>query len=100
MNDRQDALAAAAIMIIHLETFAKPLSPQAVATVGRISANPTRSMIPGFGVDFTIDRFRPDAAPYSPARSAPSTRIAEIAANRNGTRMRRHRNPAHRLIKR
>jgi hydantoinase/carbamoylase family amidase len=55
MNHRADALAAAADVILHVEAVARHLSPQTVATVGRIECEPNAiNVIPG-RVSFTID---------------------------------------------
>jgi hydantoinase/carbamoylase family amidase len=55
MNHRSDALAAAADVILHVEAVARHLSPQTVATVGRITCEPNAvNVIPG-KVTFTID---------------------------------------------
>jgi allantoate deiminase len=55
MNHRSDALAAAADVILHVEAVARHLSPQTVATVGRIFCEPNAvNVIPG-KVTFTID---------------------------------------------
>jgi allantoate deiminase len=62
MLDRFDALAAAATVVVQIETLAKQLSPQTVATVGRINCRPNAiNVIPG-EVDFTIDFRSPDPA--------------------------------------
>jgi allantoate deiminase len=83
MSDRQDALAAAAIMIIHLETFAKHLSPQAVATVGRINVQPNAiNVIPG-RVDFTIDFRCPDPGLLIKGDQQIHHFIADVAAKRS-----------------
>jgi acetylornithine deacetylase/succinyl-diaminopimelate desuccinylase-like protein len=62
MLDRFDALAAAATVVVQLESLAKSLSPQTVATVGRLNCRPNAiNVIPG-QVDFTIDFRSPDPA--------------------------------------
>ena len=55
MNDRHDALVGAATIITQLEEMAKALSPQAVATVGRLENHPNAVNVISDRVTFTID---------------------------------------------
>jgi hydantoinase/carbamoylase family amidase len=62
MRTRKDALAAAAPIIIQVEAMAKDLSPQTVATVGRLDCEPNAINVIPARVDFTIDLRSPDNA--------------------------------------
>ncbi|HSV15585.1 MAG TPA: Zn-dependent hydrolase [Tepidisphaeraceae bacterium] len=62
MRTRKDALAAAAPIIIQVEAMARDLSPQTVATVGRIDCRPNAINVIPERVDFTIDLRSPNDA--------------------------------------
>jgi hydantoinase/carbamoylase family amidase len=55
MEDRRDALAAAAEMISAVESLPAPFDPAAVATVGRIACRPNAVNVIAEHVSFTID---------------------------------------------
>jgi allantoate deiminase len=76
MTLRRDALAGAAAMIQGIESIARSLGPPAVATVGRIRAEPDQiNVVPGRAV-FTVDTRHADLT----ARRALETRIRSICA--------------------
>jgi len=76
MTLRHDALTAAAAMIQGIEAIARSLGPPAVATVGRIRAEPDQmNVIPG-RVVFTVDLRHADLA----ARRALEQRVRSICA--------------------
>jgi allantoate deiminase len=76
MTLRHDALAAAAVMIQGIESIARSLGPPAVATVGKIRAEPDQmNVVPG-RVVFTVDLRHTDLA----ARRALDQRVASICA--------------------
>ena len=76
MAMRQDALAGAAAMIQAIESIARSLGPPAVATVGRVRAEPDQmNVIPGLVV-FTVDLRHADLG----ARRALEERIRSIGA--------------------
>ena len=82
MRLRQDALAAAAEMIVAIESRALQ-EPDIVATVGKIEAAPgATNVIPG-NVSFTIDLRAPRDEPRRAAATDVRATILEIAARRN-----------------
>lgn len=81
MGLRQDALAAAAACILAVERLAAA-APDAVATVGRIAAQPGAvNVIPGH-VAFTVDLRAPDDASRAALEAAIRADIAAVAAAR------------------
>jgi len=62
MSERRDALAGAAQIIVELERLVGQLSPQAVATVGKIINHPNAVNVIPDRVEFTIDFRAPDDA--------------------------------------
>jgi allantoate deiminase len=74
MDDRKDALAAAAEIVVGLEKLAKRISPAAVATVGRLNVSPNAINVIPDRVEFTID-FR---APTDDQLRAGDTAIADL----------------------
>ena len=60
MNDRKDALAAAADAIVGLERLASGIGPSAVITVGRLDVSPNVVNVIADRVEFTIDFRSPD----------------------------------------
>jgi allantoate deiminase len=74
MQDRKDALVAAAQITLGLESLAKRISPTAVATVGRMTISPNAVNVIPNQVEFTID-FR---APTDEQLRAGDTAIADL----------------------
>lgn len=74
MDDRKDALAAAAQIIHGLEALAKRISSSAVATVGRMTVSPNAINVIPDRVEFTID-FR---APMDDQLQTGDTAIADL----------------------
>ncbi len=82
MQDRQDALAGAAEIMVELERLARALSPQTVATVGQIEALPgALNVIPG-EVRFAIDFRSPDDALLAEGHVRLNALIAAVAERR------------------
>jgi hydantoinase/carbamoylase family amidase len=82
MRTRKDALAAAAPIIIQIEAMAKDLSPQTVATVGRIDCRPNAINVIPDRVDFTIDVRSPDNAVLAEAHERIEKYVAQSAERR------------------
>ena len=76
MTMRQDALAGAAAMIQAIESIARSLGPPAVATVGRIRAEPDQINVVPARVVFTVDLRHADLG----ARRALEERVRSICA--------------------
>ena len=85
MRDRRDALAGAGEIIAHVEALAGELSPQAVATVGRIECRPNAINVIPEHVEFTIDLRAPDDGVLSAGHAALES-IVDQAAQRRGLR--------------
>lgn len=80
MPRRQDAMVAAARMISAIEDIAQEHAPDAVGTVGYVSAAPgSRNVIPG-QADFTVDLRHPKQDALDAMRGAFERRVSEIAA--------------------
>jgi hydantoinase/carbamoylase family amidase len=85
MLDRFDALAAASTVVVQIEALAKELSPQTVATVGRLNCRPNAiNVIPG-EVDFTIDFRSPDPALLTRGDQQIQQLISKVAKDRRLT---------------
>jgi allantoate deiminase len=81
MNQRRDALAAAAEMVLAVEDAGRS-TPRLVATVGRIDAQPSAiNVIPG-SASFTIDLRAPSDAVRATARVGLETSMQAIATRR------------------
>jgi allantoate deiminase len=79
---RRDALAAAAEMILAVETIARAAASDLVATVGRIEVSPgAANVIPG-SVTFTLDVRAGDAARRDEAAADILSAIRDIAGNK------------------
>jgi len=65
MNQRRDALCGAAEIVTSLEQLAPALSPQAVATVGRLVNQPNAINVVPDRVEFTVDLRAPEDAALS-----------------------------------
>jgi allantoate deiminase len=82
MEERSDALQAAARIIIAVDEIAKNTGPHAVATVGRILCNPAQiNVIPGL-VRFSIDVRNPNRALLESAVSKICRTVAEVCRER------------------
>lgn len=82
MDDRQDALAGAAELIVGLERLAGELSPRAVVTVGRIAAHPNAVNVIAGEVELTIDFRDADAAVLHAGDARIRALVDEVAARR------------------
>jgi hydantoinase/carbamoylase family amidase len=83
MADRRDALVGAAAVIQELEKLATHLSPQAVATVGRIRCEPNAVNVIAERVEFTIDFRAPHDATLADGDAQIHRMIADFAARRD-----------------
>ena len=83
MEGRQDALAAAALMVTAVEEIAQSYAPHAVGTVGALEVHPnSRNTIPG-RVSFTVDFRDPDDDTVTALGKAFRARAAKISSDRN-----------------
>jgi allantoate deiminase len=88
MNDRHDALVGAATIISQLDEMAKQLSPQAVATVGRLENHPNAVNVIPDRVTFTID-FRAPADELLAGGDAQIRQLTESICQQRGLKLKR-----------
>lgn len=80
MPGRRDALAAAAELILALQSIALQFAPDAVATVGALTVSPnSRNTIPG-GARFSVDLRHPDDGTLAALDAELRARCADVAA--------------------
>src|SRR6202000_2918107 len=85
MADRRDALAAAAEVVLAVETVARAEPPETVATVGTLTVEPGAvSVIPG-RVRMAVDMRGIDSESLARAESAIRAAVDDIAARRDVT---------------
>ncbi|MEM6391479.1 MAG: 2-oxo-4-hydroxy-4-carboxy-5-ureidoimidazoline decarboxylase [Planctomycetota bacterium] len=85
MADRRDALAAAAEMVVALESLAAELSPETVVTVGRLNPEPNAVNVIAGRVSFTIDLRAPEDSLLEGGDGLVGRRLNEIAERRGLT---------------
>jgi OHCU decarboxylase len=83
MNDRRDALAGAAEIILYIESLAKQRGGDVVATVGRLVNSPNAINVISNRVEFTIDLRAPDDDAIAAMDAALRKDITEICRRRN-----------------
>jgi allantoate deiminase len=82
MDDRNDALAGAAEMMVAIESLPKAIAPQAVATVGRIECSPNAVNVIPSQVRFTVDFRAPTDEWLAAGDQSLRERTSEIAKRR------------------
>ncbi|MEO0963825.1 MAG: 2-oxo-4-hydroxy-4-carboxy-5-ureidoimidazoline decarboxylase [Planctomycetota bacterium] len=85
MADRRDALAAAAEMVVALESMAAELSPETVVTVGRLNPEPNAVNVIAGRVSFTIDLRAPEDSLLEDGDDLIGRRLNGIAERRGLT---------------
>ncbi|MEM6332041.1 MAG: 2-oxo-4-hydroxy-4-carboxy-5-ureidoimidazoline decarboxylase [Planctomycetota bacterium] len=83
MPDRRDALAAAAAMVVELESLASEIDQDAVVTVGRLVADPNAVNVIAGRVVFTIDFRAPHDAALTRGDASIRQRLTDIGARRS-----------------